>query len=271
MPEPEYEALLRRRRIWGVPPDAVAQIAADCERTQTELRTRMRELEVRLAQVTTQRDEATQSVATLRQQVEQLAQENAEAAGRPEMVREEALRFVVDAWAEAQTIREQTRQESEKIAEAAREEIAAARQALAEERERHEAEMQDARTRHEAEIATLRERRSKAIADLESLAEHLLNQATHIAALKSPGVDTAITEPISSPAAEAPPPEKATAPPLSSSPPVAAEPVPTPAPMPAVAAPPRANGGDAEDHLLAKALDNLEAILSASRKTNGTG
>jgi hypothetical protein len=41
--------------------------------------------------------------------------------------------------------------------------------------------------------------------------------------------------------------------------------------MPAVAAPPRANGGDAEDHLLAKALDNLEAILSASRKTNGTG
>jgi hypothetical protein len=269
MLEPEYEALLRRRRIWGVPPDAVAQIAADCERTQTELRTRMRELEVRLAQAMTQRDEATQSVAALRQQVEQLAQENVEAAGRPEMVREEALRFVVDAWAEAQTIREQTRQESEKIAEAAREEIAAARQALAEERERHEAAMREARARHEAEIATLRERRSKAIADLESLAEHLLNQATHIAALKSPGVDAAIAEPTASPAAEAPPPEKTAAP--SSSAPVAAAPGPTPAPLPAVPPPTRANGGDAEDHLLAKALDDLEAILSASRKTNGTG
>jgi hypothetical protein len=271
MLEPEYEALLRRRRIWGVPPDAVAQIAADCERTQMELRTRMRELEVRLAQAMTQRDEATQSVVTLRQQVEQLAQENAEAAGRPEMVREEALRFVVDAWAEAQTIREQTRQESEKIAAAAREEVAAARQALAEERERHEAEMREARARHEAEIATLRERRSKAIADLESLAEHLLNQATHIAALKSPGVDPAIAEPIASPAAEAPPLAKTAAPSPSSSAPAAAEPAPATTPISAVPAPPRANGGDAEDHLLAKALDDLEAILSASRKTNGTG
>ncbi len=260
MPEPEYEALVRRRRIWGVPPDAVEQIVADCERTRADLRTRMRELEVRLAQVTTQRDEATQSIAALRVQVERLEQENAETAGRPEMVREEALRFVVDAWAEAQTIREQTRQENEKAEAAAREEIAAARQALAEERERHE-----------AEIATLRERRSKAIADLESLAEHLLNQATHIAALKSPGVDTAIAEPAGSPAAEAPPPAKTATPPLSSSAPIAAEPVSTPAPTPAATAPPRANGGDAEDHLLAKALDDLEAILSASRKTNGTG
>jgi hypothetical protein len=271
MPEPEYEALVRRRRIWGVPPDAVEQIVADCERTQADLRTRMRELEVRLAQVTTQRDEATQSIAALRVQVERLEQENAETAGRPEMVREEALRFVVDAWAEAQTIREQTRQENEKTKAAAREEIAAARQALTEERERHEAEMQGARARHEAEIATLRERRSKAIADLESLAEHLLNQATHIAALKSPGVDTAIAEPTASPAVEAPPPEKMAAPPPSSSAPISADPVPTPAPTPAATAPPRANGGDAEDHLLAKALDDLEAILSASRKTNGTG
>ena len=271
MPEPEYEALLRRRRIWGVPPDAVEQIAADCGRTQAELRTRMRELEVRLAQVTTQRDEATQSAVTLREQVERLERENAEIVGRPEMMREEALRFVVDAWAEAQTIREQTRQEIETSEAAARAEIAAMRQALAEEQERHEVEMQDARARHEAEIATLRARRSKAIADLESLAEHLLNQATHIAALKSPGADTAIAEPTASPAAEAPPPVKTAQPLPSSSAPVAAEPVPAPAPMPAVAAPPPANGGDAEDHLLAKALDDLEAILSASRKTNGTG
>jgi hypothetical protein len=265
MPEPEYEALLRRRRIWGVPPDAVEQIAADCERTQAELRTRMRELEVRLAQVTTQRDEATQSVATLRAQVAQLERENAEAVGRPEMVREEALRFVVDAWAEAQTIREQTRLENEKAEIAAREEIAAARQALAEERGRHEAEMREARARHEAEIAALRERRSKAVADLESLAEHLLNQATHIAALKSP-----VAEPAASPTAEAPP-EKTAAPPLSTSEPIAVAPAPSTATIPAVAAPPRANGNDAEDHLLAKALNDLEAILGASRKTNGTG
>jgi hypothetical protein len=61
------------------------------------------------------------------------------------------------------------------------------------------------------------------------------------------------------------------APPPSSSAPIAAEPIPTPAPTPAVTASPRTNGGDAEDHLLAKALDDLEAILSASRKTNGTG
>jgi hypothetical protein len=270
MPGSEYEALVRRRRIWGVPPDAVEQIAADCERTQAELRTRMRELEVRLAHMTTQRDEAMQSVATLREQAEGLERENAETVSRPEMVREEALRFVVDAWAEAQTIREQTRQEIEKIEAAAHEEVASVRRALAEERKHHEAEMREARARHEGEIATLRARRSKAIADLESLAEHLLNQATHIAALKSPGADAEVAEPAAPPVAEAPP-EKATAPPRAPAEPVRAEPVPAPAPTSSVAAPPRANGGDAEDQLLAKALDDLEAILSASRKTNGTG
>ncbi len=266
MPGPDYEALMRRRRIWGVPPDAVAQMAAECDRTQAELRSTMRELEVRLAHLTTQRDEVKQSAATLREQVERLERENAEIANRPELVREEALRFVVDAWTEAQTIREQTRLEVEKAEAAAREEVAAVRQALTEERERHEAEMREARDRYEAEIATLRERRLKAIADLESLAEHLLSQATHIAAHKLPDTDPGTTVPPASvPAAEAkaaiatttpPPPEPTIAPPAST---------------PAVAASSHANGDSVEDQLLARALDDLEAILSVSRKTNGTG
>ncbi|MGI8855230.1 MAG: hypothetical protein ACR2JW_05735 [Thermomicrobiales bacterium] len=275
MPGPEYEALLRRRRIWGVPPEAVAQMAAECERTQVELRTTMRELEVRLAHLTTQRDEAKQSAATLREQVERLERENAEIANRPELVREEALRFVVDAWTEAQTIREQTRLEVEKAEAAAREEVAAVRQALTEERQRHETEMREARERYEAEIATLRERRLKAIADLESLAEHLLSQATHIAAHKSPDTDPETTDLAASvPAAE----EKAAMATASPPPPPEPEPKPvaapsasTPASAPTVVASSHANGDSVEDQLLARALDDLEAILSVSRKTNGTG
>jgi hypothetical protein len=271
MPGPEYEALLRRRRIWGVPPDAVEQIAAECERTQAELRSRVRELEVRLAHVTTARDEATQSTAILREQVEQLERETAAIANRPEMVREEALRFVVDAWAEAQTIREQTRQEIEKTEAAAREEVAAMRQALIEEREHHEVEMREARKRHEQEIAMLRERRLKAIADLESLAENLFSQATHIAAQKPPDADAVATGPAALAAVGEQPVGRTTAS-LSSPPePVAVMPVPTPAPPPAVTTPPHTSGDNAEDQLLAKALDDLEAILSASRKTSGMG
>lgn len=245
MPEPDYEALLRRRRIWGVPPDAVEQVAMECERTQAELRTRLRELEVRLAHVTAQRDEATQSATALREQVERLEREHGEVAGRPDLVREEALRFVIDAWAEAQTIREQTRQEIERAEATAREQVAAVRQTLVKERERHE-----------AEITMLRERRQKAIAALESLAEGLLSQATRGTAPKQPEAASEAAE--SDPSSPAPLPEPATANPTSDSDPV-------------TSAPPRTNGGNGEDQLLAKALDNLEAILSTSRKANGAG
>lgn len=268
MLRPEYEALLRRRRIWGVPPDAVERIAADCEQTEADLHARMRELEIRLSHLTAERDEAEQAVAPLREQVTRLERENTEIASRPELVREEALRFVVDAWAEAQTIREQTRQEIAQAEEATRTEVAAMRQALAEERERHEAEMRAARERHEAEIAMLRERRLKAIAELESLAETLLNQASRSAALKTS--ETAAAPP--EPDADAPPAtaatETAAAPHASSA--VADAPADT-APAPIAGAPHALHGDDPEDRLLAKALDDLAAVLSAPRASNGTG
>ncbi|MCA1667968.1 MAG: hypothetical protein LC793_11375, partial [Thermomicrobia bacterium] len=84
----EYEALLRRRRIWGVPPDVVERLAADCQREQAALRTRVKELEGRLARATTERDEAQQTVTTLQERVARLEQENQEIINRPETVRE---------------------------------------------------------------------------------------------------------------------------------------------------------------------------------------
>ncbi|HEY8292801.1 MAG TPA: hypothetical protein VIG44_09950 [Thermomicrobiales bacterium] len=243
----DYDALLRRRRIWGVPPDVVAHLAAECQREQAELQTRVKELEGRLARVSTERDEANQTTDTLRERVARLEQENQEIANRPETIREEAMRFVVDAWAEAQTLREQTRREIEEAETKAREEIAAIRRDMIEERQRHEAEMADERQRYEtemteerqrseAEIAALRERRQRAIADLESLAASLLGQAARgIAPRPTPGASSDAATPDA----------------------------PHYAPLPI------SSGGAAEDQLLAKALDDLEAILNASRKPNG--
>lgn len=256
MSGPDYDALLRRRRIWGVPPDVVAHLAAECQREQAEFRARIKELEGRLARANTERDEANQSADTLRERVARLEQENEEIANRPETVREEAVRFVVDAWAEAQTLREQTQREIEAAETKAREEVAAIRRDLMEERQRHETEMTDERQRYETEmaeerqrseteIAVLRERRRKAIVDLESLAESLLSQAARgIAPRPTPGAPgDAAPVLMESPAAttDASP---DTAPPLSS-------------------------GGTGEDQMLARALDDLEAILNASRKSNG--
>lgn len=241
MPGPDYETLRRRRRIWGVPPDAVERLAAEYARAGGEQQARIRELETRLTGMTAERDEASQAAIPLRERIEQLEQERAETVGRAEMVREEALRFVVDAWGEAQTIREQTRQETEKAEAAAREEAAAIHRSHEEKRARLEAEMEEVRRRYEAEIAMLRERRRKAIADLESLAESLLSQAARGSAAKPP--DTT--------------PEVA------------------PNAMGAVAAPPpppaREDGDPTEDRMLAKALDDLESVLSAPRKQNGSG
>src|SRR5690348_16931252 len=122
----EYEAL-RRRRIWGVPPDVVERLIAESRREQAELRARVTELEARLARASAERDEANQIAATLREHVARLEQENHELMNRPEMIREEAVRFVVDAWTEAQALREQTRQEVEAAETKAREEVAAIR------------------------------------------------------------------------------------------------------------------------------------------------
>ncbi|GEM_PF-4827960 len=260
MPGPEYEALLRRRRIWGVPPDVVEYLASECQREQAELRVRVKELEGRLTRVTTERDEANQTAVTLQERVARLEQENQEIVNRPEAVREEAVRFVVDAWTEAQALREQTRQEIEEAETKAREEVAAIRRDFMEERQRHETEMADERQRYEAEraderqryeaeITVLRERRQKAIVELESLAESLLNQATRGIAPHPASVVSDAAAPV---AAESPPEtEEPRNEPLASPPAVMTT-----------------NGGTAEDQLLAKALDDLEAILSTSRKLN---
>lgn len=247
MSGPEYDAALRRRRIWGVPPDVVAHLAAECQREQADFRARVKELEGRLARVTAERDEASETTATLQERVARLEQENLEIVNRPETLREEAVRFVVDAWTEAQTLREQTRQEIEEAETKAREEVAAIRREFMEERQRYEAEMAEERQRHEAEIAVLRERRQKAVVELEALAESLLSQAARgIAPRPTPTApDAAATgapaeEPHDEPHAPFPTPPN-----------------------------PTTQGGAAEDQLLAKALNDLEAILSASRMPNG--
>ncbi len=265
MSGPEYEAALRRRRIWGVPSDVVERLAADCRREQEDLRTRITALEERLARAATERDEATQDAATLRERVARLEQENQEIANRPETIREEAVRFVVDAWTEAQTLREQTRQEIEAAETKAREEVAAIRRESMAERQRHEteitderaryeAEMEDERQRFEAEISALRERRQKAVVELESLAESLLSQAARSIASH---LTTIALDDASSVAAEFP--AVMTDKSLD-------EPHPPP---PVVATLPITNGTIAEDQLLTKALNDLEAILNTSRKPNG--
>ncbi|MHB8647157.1 MAG: hypothetical protein ACYDAR_15325 [Thermomicrobiales bacterium] len=254
MSGPDYDALLRRRRIWGVPPDVVEHLAADCQREQTELRARAKELEGRLARANAERDEANQALAASRERIVRLEQENQEIANRPEMIREEAVRFVVDAWAEAQALREQTRQEIEEAETKAREEVAAIRRDGLEERRRHGDEMADERQRYETEIAALRERRQKAIVELESLAEDLLGQAAR--------------DIVPQPTASAP---ESAAPIAAESPPAMAEESHDQphAPSPVVTAVPFPSSGPTEDRMLAKALDDLEAILSASRKANG--
>ncbi len=256
----EYEALLRRRRIWGVPPDVVAHLASACQREQAELRTRIKALEGQLARANTERDEANQSATVLQERIARLEQENQEIVNRPETIREEAVRFVVDAWTEAQTLREQTRQELEEAETKAREEIAGMRRDSLEEQQRHAAEMAaerqqyhaekaEERQRYETEIATLRERRQKAIADLESLAESLLHQAARgVASRPAPTDDPALVTPPS------PSPTAGTS--DDTSPPIAADLR-------------ISNGGAAEDQMLAKALDDLETILNASRTSHG--
>lgn len=260
----EYEALLRRRRLWGVPPDVVEHLAAECQREQKALQARVKELEGRLTRATTDRDEASQTAAALQERVARLEQENQEIANRPETIREEAVRFVVDAWTEAQTLREQTRQEIEATETKAREEVAAIRREsmaerqryeteMADERARYEAEMADERQRFEAEIGALRERRQKAVVELESLAESLLSQAARGIA---PHMITIAPDDASPVAAESP---------AETTDESHAEPRP---PL-AATVPHSVNGTSAEDQLLAKALNDLEAILNTSRKTNG--
>ncbi|MGI8691038.1 MAG: hypothetical protein ACR2M3_20855 [Thermomicrobiales bacterium] len=261
----EYEALLRRRRLWGVPPDVVEHLAAECQREQTALHARVNELEGRLARATADRDEASQFATTLQERVARLEQENQEIANRPETIREEAVRFVVDAWTEAQTLREQTRQEIEAAETKAREEVAAIRRESMAERQRYEAEMADERARYEAEMAderqrfeteigTLCERRQKAVVELESLAESLLSQAARgiVPHMVTDDPDTAPSVAAESPAVTTDESHN--------------KPHPSP---PVVTAPPITNGTIAEDQLLAKALNDLETILNTSRKPNG--
>lgn len=270
MPVPDYEEIVQRRRIWGVPPDAVERFAAACQQEQADLRARIAELkervseaEGRLADATEQQNDATQrasvmqdQITALQERIAQLTREKEEVTNRPEAIREEAMRFVVDAWAEAQAIREQSRKAIAEAEAASREEVATMRRALV-----------DERRRHEAEIAALRERRQKAIADLESLAATLLRQAAQPAMMTIPTAErpasavrpdsgtrlpTRLEAVPSLITREAPAPAVASPPPL---------PSPTPRPTPTAA--PRKGK---EDELLAKALDDLEAMLTENRE-----
>ncbi len=239
MPGPEYEALLHRRRIWGGPPDVVEHLVATCQREQVDLCTHVAELETRLAHVTVQRDEASRNAATLEERAARLEQEKTTVVDGPEIMREEAVRFVVEAYAEAHAIREQAQRAIAEAEATSRDEVAAMRQALVEERQRHE-----------AELAALREQRLKAIADLEALAGSLLNVGRAIVPTASPA-PTAPTAPLAAP--------------------LAASSTPTTPEEADATRPASADGDDAgkaptEDALLAKALDELEGILSANRK-----
>ena len=251
MPQAEYDALLRRRRVWGVPPDAVAQMIAQCERDQSDLRDRVTDLESRLADALAQRDEAKRTVSAQQEQIVRLEREKEAIANRHETVREEAVRFVVDAYAEVQTLREQTQREITTAQEEAHAAITALRREVATERERHEADMTETRQRYEAEITMLRERRARAVAELESLAAGLLSQAGRGETPPTPAPTE--REPDATPPAA----------------PVTAEHYPPQAAHPMESDPPAHANGGSEDAMLARALDELEAILSLPRKQNG--
>lgn len=178
------EQLPTQRRLWGLPPQAVADWAAarerEHEREVADLRARVADLERRqaqaqadlaardrdLARVAARLDEAAERAGSLETAVERARRGEEERARHDRVLREEAVRVVADAWTEAQAIRERARRLAERTQARLRAEI-----------ERARGMIQRDRDQWEGEIAALRARRALAVADLEATARDLLAQA----------------------------------------------------------------------------------------------
>jgi hypothetical protein len=269
------QALLQRRRIWGVPPDAVAAWVATCQRVQADTRTQIAALEIRITHLAAERDAATATVASLKEEIARLEAEKAEWKDRPETIRAEAIQFVVDAYAEAQQAREQAAQEITAQKMAAQEAIEAERTAAQVEVAAMRRDLAAERRYHEEEIAALQQQRAETIASLDTIGRSLLMQLGQI--------DTATGTGDMLPHASV------TAAPLHPPPDLLFDSVPGAAPnLPNMDAPPAPQAqpdlgaaipiasddvvtGDrraatSEDTMLARALDELEAILRGNRK-----
>lgn len=296
----DSQGLLQRRRLWGVPPDAVKAFVTRCTQDHADLRAQIAVLEDRLAraQADAKAERATLSTAadSLRERIATLEQEKAEWKGRPETLRAEAVQFVVDAYAEAQAARRQSEAEIAAEWERARSAIAAERAAADAEMAMQREHLTAERQRLEADLAALRQQQAEAVTTLDALGRSLLAQfgrgdAPAPAVPPPPATaPSAVTEtaPDTTPApvypdasmmqnntpANPPPAEPTLADTVHREIPDAPDAIaaPSPAEDVVVAAeshlPPSEpkRAAPSEDAMLARALDELEAILKGSRK-----
>jgi hypothetical protein len=260
--------LLRQRRIWGVPPDAVAIWVSACLREHKELCAHQTALETRLAHIVAERDAVTTASAALKDRITRLEAENAERKDRPEMIRAEAIQFVVDAYAEGQQARAQTAREIAAEKEAAREAMTTERAAVQEEIAWIRRDFDAERRKHEETLAALQQQRAETIASLDAIRRSLLAQPGRMdpVAPDIPGLPCApALETVAEIAGEIPPET-----------PTQRDPSPTLPDPDAPSALIEAGSGAwatnshrataSENTMLARALDELEAILRGNRK-----
>jgi len=264
------ESLLSQRSIWGVNPQVVETILAEHEREGVSYRARIADLEARVSAITTQRDETMRRTsseqATVQGQIAELesrlsmalAQARAseeelamlrESADRINVLREEAVQVVADAWAMAQAIEERTR--NELMAEAAK----------------GRAQLEDEKARHRTEMDRLGKQRVQMLMQLEATARAVLDHATLIKGGEAApdftsSLDIALqtlnpdhdhgtrAATYTTPYTASPP-----SPPLIPSPPVG----------PLILPPAQVDDGPKDAVLLSNALDELEALLSAPK------
>ncbi len=195
------DELNKERRLWGIDPSAVERALAEYDRDLIAVRSRLSDFENRVANVTTQRDEALRRAANeqtvLQKRVADLgtqlaiALERAEASeeevrtvkeprDRIAVMREEAMQYVAESWAKARTLEENAQQVIERtrgelLAEAAK--LRAQQDAdTAKLRARQEEERQG----HEAELERLQKQRVQMLSELEATARGVLDHATLI-------------------------------------------------------------------------------------------
>lgn len=269
------QALLQRRRIWGVPPDAVAAWVAACQHAQADTRTQIAALEIRLTHLAAERDAATATAAARKEEIAQLEAEKAEWKNRPEAIRAEAIQFVIDAYAEAQQARAQAAQEIAAEKMAAQDEIEAERTAAHAEVAAMRRDLAAERRHHEEAIAALRQQRAETIASLDTIGRSLLMQLGRIDSAAG-GSDMPPHESVAAETSNPSPdlrsdivPDVASNPPNMDAPPAPREPPDFSAVIP-MASDDIVTGdrraAPSEDTMLARALDELEAILRGNRK-----
>ncbi len=184
------ENLLSQRTVWGMNPQVVETLIAEHEREVASYRSRIADMEARISVISSQRDEALRrttsehivahsQVAELESRLSiALAQAKAseeelamlrESADRINMLREEAVQVVADAWAMAQAIEERAQQLVQRT-----------RTELMNEATKMRAQFEDERARHQAEMERLGKQRMQMLMQLEATARGLLDHATLI-------------------------------------------------------------------------------------------